>query len=64
MVQFRRVFWVLGPSIEGFMYCRPIFSIDGTYLYEKHKGCLLISMGVDADGELYPLAYAIVEKQK
>ena len=43
------------------MYCRPIFSISGTHLYEKYKGCLLIVTGVDVDGGLYPLAYAVVE---
>jgi len=61
MVRFRRVFCAFGPSIEGFMYCRPIFSISGTHLYEKYKGCLLIVTGVDVDGGLYPLAYAVVE---
>jgi len=40
------------------------FSIDGTYLYEKYKGCLLIATGVDADGELYPLAFAVVERKQ
>ena len=61
MVQFRRVFWAFGPSIEGFTYYRPILSIDDTHLYEKYKGCLLIATGVNADGGLYRLASAVVE---
>jgi len=61
MVRFRRVFWAFGLSIEGFSYCHPILSIDGTYLYRKYKECLLIVTKVDADGGLYPLAFAVVE---
>jgi len=36
-------------------------SIDDTYLFEKYRGALLIVTGVDADGGLYPLAFAVVE---
>ena len=49
--------WII---FEDFPYCRPLSSIDSTRMYEKYKGTLLIATGVDADGELYPLAYAIV----
>ncbi|XP_020242978.1 uncharacterized protein LOC109821202 [Asparagus officinalis] len=59
--QFTSVFWVFGPSIEGFKFCRPILSIDGTHLYGKYKGVLLVATGVDADGGLFPLAFAVVE---
>nr|CAN83615.1 hypothetical protein VITISV_011368 [Vitis vinifera] len=31
-----------------FTHCRPILSIDGTNLYGKYKGTLLIAMGCDA----------------
>ena len=40
---FNRVFWAFGPSIEGFQHCRPVISIDGTFLYGKYKGKLLIA---------------------
>ena len=43
---FQRVFWSFKPSIEGFQHCRPVMSIDGTHLYGKYKGKLLIAMGV------------------
>jgi len=35
MVRFCHIFCAFGPLIEGFSYCRPLFSIDGTHLYEK-----------------------------
>ena len=58
---FQRVFWSFKPSIEGFEHCRPILSIDGTHLYGKYKGTLLISMGCDGNNQLFPLAFAITE---
>ncbi|XP_074306553.1 uncharacterized protein LOC141641805 [Silene latifolia] len=60
---FQRVFWAFRPSIEGFNHCRPVISIDGTHLYGKYKGTLLIAMGIDANSQLFPLAFAIVESE-
>ncbi|XP_020258872.1 uncharacterized protein LOC109835301 [Asparagus officinalis] len=59
--RFTGVFWAFGPCIEGFRYCRPLLSIDGTHLYGKYKGVLLVATGVDADGGLFPLAFAVVD---
>ena len=59
MVQFCHVFWAIGPSIKGFQYFWPFLSVNGVHLYEKYKSYLLI--GVDTDGGLYPLAFAVVE---
>ena len=36
-------------------------SIDGTHLYGKYKGTLLIAMGCDGNNQLFPLAFAITE---
>ena len=58
---FQRVFWAFKPSIEGFANCRPVLSIDGTHLYGKYKGTLLIVMGCDGNNQLFPLAFAITE---
>ena len=60
---FERVFWVFGPSIEGFQHCRPVISIDETFIYGKYKGMLLIASTWDGDNRLFPLAFAIVEKE-
>ena len=56
---FQRVFWSFKPSIEGFEHCRPVMSIDGTYLYGKYKGTLLIVIGCDINNKVFPLAFAI-----
>ncbi|XP_038693778.1 uncharacterized protein LOC119991504 [Tripterygium wilfordii] len=60
---FGRVFWAFRPSIEGFHFCRPLISIDGTHLYGKYKGKLLIAVAFDADNGLFPLCYAIVDEE-
>ena len=58
---FQRVFWSFKPSIEGFEHCRPILSIDGTHLYGKYKGTLIIVIGCDGNNQLFPLAFAITK---
>nr|KAJ0202138.1 hypothetical protein LSAT_V11C600304220 [Lactuca sativa] len=62
-VEFRCVFWAFAPSIKEFHYCRPVISIDGTHLYGKYKGKMLIAMGVDGDNQILLLAFAIVENE-
>ena len=58
---FQRVFWSFKKSIEGFEHYRPILSIDGTHLYGKYKGTLLISMRCDGNNQLFILEFAITE---
>ena len=56
------IFWAFEPSIQGFMHCRPVISIDGTHLYGKFKGKMLIATGIDAENGIFSLAYAIVDE--
>ena len=58
---FQCVFWAFVPSIKGFTHYRPVLSIDGTHLYGKYKGTLLIAMGCDGNNQLFPLASVITE---
>ena len=57
---FDRVFWAFAPSIKGFEHCRPVLSIDAAHLYGKYKERLLMATGLDANEQIYPLAFAIV----
>ncbi|KAK4263348.1 hypothetical protein QN277_028771 [Acacia crassicarpa] len=57
---FRRVFWTFHQTIEAFKYCKPILQVDGTHLYGKYKGTLLIATSQDGDGKLLPIAFAII----
>ncbi|KAK9991467.1 hypothetical protein SO802_026452 [Lithocarpus litseifolius] len=55
------VYWSFGPSIAGFKYCKPVISIDGTHLYGKYQGKLLVAMATDANNKVFPLAFAVVD---
>ena len=58
---FQHVFLSFKPSIKGFEHCCPVLSIDGTHLYGKYKGTLLIVMGCEGNNKLFPLAFAITK---
>ncbi|XP_021602286.1 uncharacterized protein LOC110607473 [Manihot esculenta] len=60
---FDRMFWAFKQSIEGFKHCRPVISIDGTFLYGKYTGCILCATALDGNNQLFPLAFAIVDKE-
>ena len=55
------VFWAFAPCIDGFKYCKPVISIDGTHLYGKYQGKLLVAMTTDANNKVFPLAFAVVD---
>ncbi|XP_075473334.1 uncharacterized protein LOC142504342 [Primulina tabacum] len=55
------VFLAFRPCIDGFEHCRKIISVDGTHLYTKYKHKMLIVVGLDANNQILPLAFSIVE---
>ncbi|XP_070043231.1 uncharacterized protein [Nicotiana tomentosiformis] len=56
---FKYVFLAFKPAIDDFLHCRPVISIDGTHVYGKYDIKLLIVVAVDANGSIFPLAFAI-----
>ncbi|XP_058746584.1 uncharacterized protein LOC131619513 [Vicia villosa] len=58
---FRRLFWAFQPCIRGFAFCKPIIQIDGTWLYGKYKGTLLMAVAQDGNNNVFPIAFALVE---
>ncbi|KAH1197400.1 hypothetical protein GmHk_18G051196 [Glycine max] len=59
--QFHRVFWTFGQCKEAFKYCKPIIQVDGTHLYGKYRGTLLMATSQVGNGGVLPLAFAVVE---
>ncbi|KAL5123902.1 hypothetical protein HKD37_02G004397 [Glycine soja] len=59
--QFHRVFWTFGQCKEAFKYCKPIIQVDGTHLYGKYRGTLLMATSQDGNGGILPLAFIVVE---
>lgn len=60
---FLYAFWAFKPAIDGFRFCLPVIAVDGTHLYGKYKGHLLLAVGTNANKEIYPLAYSIVDSE-
>ncbi|XP_025625404.1 uncharacterized protein [Arachis hypogaea] len=56
-----RVFWSYYPCIRAFRHCKPVVQVDGTHLYGKYKGCLLVAVSQDGNNNIMPIAFAIVE---
>lgn len=46
------------------MGCRPIIGLDGCHLKGPYGGILLTAVGIDANNQIYPFAYAVVEIEK
>ncbi|XP_020227847.1 uncharacterized protein LOC109809034 [Cajanus cajan] len=46
-VLFKRLFWTFKPCIDDFAHCKSIVQVDGTFLYGKYKGTLLVVVAQD-----------------
>ncbi|KAL0312508.1 UNVERIFIED_CONTAM: hypothetical protein Sradi_5650100 [Sesamum radiatum] len=57
------VFWAFRPCIQGFRYCRNVISVDGTHLYTRYKHKLLVAVTLDANNQVLPLAFALVDEE-
>ncbi|XP_025634682.1 uncharacterized protein [Arachis hypogaea] len=60
-VFFHRLFWTFPPCIQAFRHCKPLVSIDGTHLYGKYGGTLLVAIAQDGNSNILPVAFALVE---
>ncbi|GFZ19793.1 hypothetical protein Acr_28g0004980 [Actinidia rufa] len=58
-----RIFWAFRPCIEGFKHCSPVIGIDGTFLYGRYTGVMLIAMAKTITNNIFPLAFALVESE-
>ncbi|GKE30812.1 mutator type transposase, partial [Tanacetum coccineum] len=58
------MFVCLGALKQGFRACgREILRFDGCFMSGPFLGQILTTVGVDANNEIYPVAYAIVEAE-
>ncbi|XP_057730561.1 uncharacterized protein LOC130945883 [Arachis stenosperma] len=47
--------------VRAFRHCKPLVSIDGTNLYGKYGGTLLVVIAQDGNSNILPVAFALVE---
>ena len=50
-------------SLSGFPACRPLIMMDGTHMHYKFGGTLLTAITLDAQGSIFPIAIALVDKE-
>ncbi|XP_016192045.1 uncharacterized protein LOC107632919 [Arachis ipaensis] len=60
-VMFHRVFWTFPPCVEAFKHCKPLISIDGTHLYGKYGGTLLMAIALNGNANILSIAFTFVE---
>ncbi|GKV48639.1 hypothetical protein SLEP1_g55437 [Rubroshorea leprosula] len=59
---FMRMYVCFSAMKLGFVAgCRPVIGVDGAFLKGAYKGVLLVAVGRDANDQMYPLAWAVVE---
>jgi hypothetical protein len=49
--------------VKPFKHCCDVLSIDSAFLTGKYEVTMFIAIGIDADRQLVPLAFVIVEKE-
>ncbi|XP_025617251.1 uncharacterized protein [Arachis hypogaea] len=62
-VMFHQVFWSFPSCIEAFRHYKPLVSVDGTHLYGKYAGTLLMGIAQDGNNNILPVAFAFVERE-
>lgn len=61
---FEAMYVYLSPLRSGFLAgCRQVISVDGCFLKGLYGGQLLTAVGIDANDCIYPIAWAIVNKE-
>ena len=61
--KFKYFFLAFDASIAGWRYCRPVISVDGTFLTNKFKETLLLATMLDVDNHVFPLALGVVDSE-
>ncbi|XP_022897642.1 uncharacterized protein LOC111411333 [Olea europaea var. sylvestris] len=62
--RFNYLFLAFGASIQGYLhYLRPVICIDDSHLKGTYKGTLLLAIAQDANEQIYPLTWGIVDAE-
>ncbi|XP_031406488.1 uncharacterized protein LOC116215062 isoform X2 [Punica granatum] len=61
---FHRLFVSFHASLSGFRQgCRPLLFLDSTPVKSKYQGMLLAATAADADDDVFPIAFAVVDSE-
>lgn len=62
-IMFKYAFIAYGASVAGYQYMRKVIIIDGTSLKGRYGGCLLSACAQDANFQIFPLAFGVVDSE-
>ncbi|XP_025611702.1 uncharacterized protein [Arachis hypogaea] len=62
-VMFHQVFWSFPSCVQAFRHCKSLVSVDGTHMYGKYAGTLLMGIAQDGNNNILPVAFALVERE-
>ncbi|XP_025628375.1 uncharacterized protein [Arachis hypogaea] len=60
---FDKVYWAFPSSVEAFKHCKPFIFVNGTHLFGRYGGMLLIAVAQDGNSNILLIAFAIVESE-
>ncbi|XP_062089137.1 uncharacterized protein LOC133795697 [Humulus lupulus] len=60
---FKYMYLAFANSIKGRKHCRPLIVIDGTYLKTSFGGTLFTASTMDANNNIFPLAFGIEDSK-
>ncbi|XP_062099990.1 uncharacterized protein LOC133805857 [Humulus lupulus] len=60
---FKYMYLAFANSIKGWKHCRPVIVIDGTYLKTSFGGTLFTASTMDANNNIFPLAFGIGDSE-
>ncbi|XP_015962500.1 uncharacterized protein LOC107486466 [Arachis duranensis] len=58
---FHHLFWTFPLCIKAFRRCKPLVSVNGTHLYDKYGGTLLVAIAQDGNSNIIHDAFALLE---
>ncbi|KAG5525661.1 hypothetical protein RHGRI_032085 [Rhododendron griersonianum] len=61
--RFLRLFVAFDAYVQGFKHCRPVLSVDATFLKARHMGCLMSASAKDGNAGLFPLCFGVVDSE-
>ncbi|KAG7564152.1 Zinc finger PMZ-type [Arabidopsis suecica] len=61
--RFKYLFFALHACVQGYAYMRKVIVIDGTHLRGRYGGCLIAASAQDANFQVFPIAFGIVNSE-
>ncbi|XP_075481245.1 uncharacterized protein LOC142521957 [Primulina tabacum] len=62
--RFQRLYVCFSACKQGFKdACRRVIGVVGCFLKEQHGGQLLVAVGLDPNNNIFPICYALVERE-